>query len=91
MIPGISNQLPADFQIDEKQISRVQAIIQSMTVEERHRPDVIDTSRRRRIAKGSGTSNADVKKLIADFLQMRKMMGQLTRMGPKELMKLAKR
>ena len=91
MIPGISNQLPANFQIDEKQISKVQAIIQSMTVEERHRPDVIDTSRRRRIAKGSGTSNADVKKLINDFLQMRKMMGQLTRMGPKELMKMAKR
>lgn len=91
MIPGLSNQLPADFKIDEKQLGRVEAIIQSMTVEERYRPDIIDASRRKRIARGSGTSGADVKKLIQDFLQMRKMMGQLTRMGPKELMKLARR
>ncbi len=91
MIPGLSKQLPSDFQIDEKQLTRVEAIIQSMTPLERNRPDVIDSSRRRRIAKGSGTSGSDVKKLIKDFLAMRKMMGQMSRMSPKDMMKMARR
>ena len=88
MIPGIGNKLPAGFQIDPKQLSRVEAMIQSMTVKERVRPEIIDGSRRTRIARGSGTSTGDVKRLIKDFGAMKKMMGQLARGGPKAMMKM---
>ena len=76
MIPGfgsISRQLPASA-LDDKQIKRVEAIIQSMTPQERQRPDILDGSRRRRIARGSGTTPAEVNQLLNQFRQMQKMM-----------------
>jgi signal recognition particle subunit SRP54 len=73
MIPGLGNQL-RDVQIDERELKRVEAIILSMTPHERRVPHVIDLSRRRRIAAGSGTSLDQVNRLISARKQMAKMM-----------------
>ncbi|MHB1131282.1 MAG: signal recognition particle protein [Chloroflexota bacterium] len=80
MIPGMGGalkQLPQEA-LDEKQMKRVEAIIFSMTPDERHNPDSIDGSRRRRIAKGSGSTPQDVNQLLNQFRQMQKMMKTLT-------------
>ena len=76
MIPGAGSL--KDVQVDEKQMQRIEAIILSMTKKERTYPDIINGSRRKRIAKGSGTSVEDVNKLLKQFDQMKKMMKQLT-------------
>ena len=78
MIPGMSSvakKLPEGM--DEKQMKKVEAIVRSMTKEERQHPDIIDGSRRRRIAKGSGTTSQDVNQLLNQFRQVQKMMKQL--------------
>ncbi|HLS35097.1 MAG TPA: signal recognition particle protein [Bacillota bacterium] len=82
MIPG-ANRMKGlqNAQIDESQLAQVEAIIQSMTKEERVDPDIINASRRRRIAKGSGTSVPQVNRLIKQFNEMKKMMKQMTNMG----------
>ena len=77
MIPGMSKALPKDFEIDEKDIGRVEAIICSMSRLERRRPDILNASRRRRIALGSGTHVSDVNKLVKNFEQSKAMMKQL--------------
>ena len=77
MIPGMSKALPKEFEIDEKDINRVEAIICSMTRQERRRPEVLNASRRRRIALGSGTQVADVNRLVKQFEQSRQMMKQM--------------
>jgi signal recognition particle subunit SRP54 len=78
MIPGMSNMKGlAENKPDEKQISRVEAIINSMTVEERRKQHIINGSRRKRIAKGSGTSVEEVNRLLKQFVQMQKMLKQL--------------
>lgn len=85
MMPGM-NKLKAapGFKIDEKQIGRTEAIVKSMTKAEKQKPDIINYSRRKRIAAGSGTSVADVNKLIRQFEDMKKMMKQFSgMMGPK--------
>jgi signal recognition particle subunit SRP54 len=79
MIPGFSamkGKLPTD-QLDESHMARTEAIIHSMTPEERHKPDIIGGSRRRRIANGSGTTPQDVNQLLNQFKQAQKMMRQL--------------
>ncbi len=81
MIPGAGSL--KDVQVDEKQMVRIEAIILSMTKKERTYPDIINGSRRKRIAKGSGTSVEDVNKLLKQFEQMKKMMKQLTSGGGK--------
>ncbi len=74
MLPGLGNlKQMADTQPDERQLSRVEAIINSMTPSERRNSKVIDGSRRRRIARGSGTTVQDVNQLLRQFVQMRKM------------------
>ncbi len=83
MIPGMSKALPKEFEIDEKDINRVEAIICSMTRLERRRPDVLNASRRRRIARGSGTQVADVNRLVKQFEQSRAMMKQMGGKRPK--------
>ncbi|MEL1134074.1 signal recognition particle protein [Desulfitobacterium sp. THU1] len=75
MIPGAGKQLK-DVQIDEKDMAHVEAIIHSMTQEERRKPALIKDSRKRRIAKGSGTSIQEVGRLLKQFEQMQKMMKQ---------------
>ena len=76
MIPGAGAL--KDVQVDENQMKRIEAIILSMTKKERTYPDIINGSRRKRIAKGSGTTVEDVNKLLKQFDQMKKMMKQLT-------------
>ena len=76
MIPGIGNKIK-DEDIDEKAFDRFRAIIYSMTKQERERPDIINPSRKRRIAKGCGMQVEDVNKLLAQFKQMQKMVKQI--------------
>jgi signal recognition particle subunit SRP54 len=60
--------------MEEKQLKKVEAIILSMTPEERHNPNIIGGSRRRRIARGSGTKPQDINQLLSQFYQMQKLM-----------------
>ena len=76
MIPGIGRQI-RDVDIDERQFDKVQALILSMTPQERRKPDIINPSRKRRIAAGAGQQVEDVNKLLAQFRQMQKMMKQM--------------
>ncbi len=88
MIPGIGNKLK-DVDIDEKELLHVKAIIQSMTKIERIRPHIIDGSRRRRIAIGSGRPLQEVNRLLNQYDQMRKMMSKMGGFHPgKKGMKL---
>ncbi len=77
MIPGLGKEL-RDVKLDEREFDRLQAIILSMTPEERRHPELIKGSRRLRIARGSGTNVQAVKQLIKQFDQMRKVMRQVT-------------
>jgi signal recognition particle subunit SRP54 len=87
MIPGAGQMAGAAQEaVDSGQMKRIEAIIDSMTPEERRRPDLIKASRRRRIALGSGTSTAEVNRLLKQFVEMQKMMkmlsaGKLPRLG----------
>lgn len=78
MIPGVGSKLK-DVNVDDGQVDRIEAIILSMTPQERRDPKVINGSRKRRIAAGSGTTIQEVGKLINQFEQMRKVMKQLSR------------
>jgi signal recognition particle subunit SRP54 len=78
-LPGFSS-LRQKPEIDERQLIRVQAIIESMTREERHDPSILNGSRRRRIAAGSGTTVQEVNQLLNQFNQMRKLLGGIARM-----------
>ena len=77
MIPGIPSSKLKGLQVDDKAFDKIKAIILSMTPEERHHPDIIDGSRRRRIARGSGTDIHQVNHLLNQFKQVQKMMKQL--------------
>jgi len=79
MIPGMNKVIPTD-QINEREIKRVEAIICSMTKEERRNPDIINGSRRARIAKGSGTTVQEVNSLLKQFAEMKKMVKSLTKL-----------
>ena len=80
MIPGVGKQLK-DVKIDEKDTAHIEAIIRSMTAEERRKPVLIKDSRKKRIAKGSGTSVQEVGSLLKRFEQMQKMMKQFASPG----------
>ncbi len=80
MIPG-TNRLPANASVDEKALVRIEAIIQSMTREERQKPNIINGMRRKRIALGSGTSVQEVNKVLKQFDSMQKMMKKLGKGG----------
>ncbi len=79
MIPGLGGAQLRNMKIDEREFDRLQAIILSMTPEERRRPELIKGSRRLRIARGSGTNVQQVSQLIKQFAQMRKLMRQIGR------------
>ncbi len=85
MIPGMNTGALKDAQVDEKQMVKIEAIILSMTREERLRPDIINGSRRKRIAAGSGTTVEDINKLLKQFEQMKKTMKQFSGMGKRKL------
>ncbi|MBN1559311.1 signal recognition particle protein [candidate division KSB1 bacterium] len=79
MMPGAQNKALKNMQIDDHALVRVEAIINSMTIEERRSPQMINGSRRKRIAHGSGTSVQDVNRLLNQFTMMRKMIKQMNR------------
>jgi signal recognition particle subunit SRP54 len=86
MIPGMGRlKLPKDFQGSEKELVKVEAIINSMTKEERRSPEILNGSRRLRIAKGSGTTVQDVNQLLKQYLQTKKMFRQFKRSGMRGL------
>jgi signal recognition particle subunit SRP54 len=89
MLPKVGplQKLPKDAQVDEKKLKQVEAIINSMTNEERRNHNVIDGKRRKRIAKGSGTSVQEVNQLLKQYLQMRQMMKQYGAMAARSKMK----
>jgi len=88
MIPGAGRfKIPQDIQGSEEELSRVEAIIHSMTREERRMPEILNGSRRLRIAKGSGTTVQDVNKLMKQYLQTKKMLRQFKRGGIRGLSK----
>ena len=76
MIPGMNKSALKGINVDEKEFDRIEAIIKSMTKEEREKPEIVDKSRRERIAKGSGTNLTDVNKLLKQFKELKKMMKQ---------------
>jgi signal recognition particle subunit SRP54 len=84
MMPG-ANKIKGlnNIQIDEKQLSHVEAIIKSMTKAEKAHPEIINANRRKRIAKGSGTSVPEINRLLKQFEDMKKMMKQMTSMQTK--------
>lgn len=85
MLPGVQGMVPEDAleNIDEKHLDRIQAIVLSMTLQERTKPDILNASRKRRIAKGSGTSVQEINRLLEQFDEMRKNMKQMKRMTKK--------
>ena len=91
MIPGMKPGALKDAQIDEKALGRTEAIILAMTPKERQKPDIINASRKKRIAAGSGTSVVEVNKLLRQFEQMNKMfkqLGGMTGKGKRRKMKM---
>src|ERR1700716_616044 len=86
MIPGVGKAMKEARQagqaVDEKQFKRIEAIIQSMTADERRRPEIIGGSRKRRIAGGSGTSAAEINQLLSQFRQMQALMKQFSKGMP---------
>lgn len=78
MIPGM-NKIPTNAQIDDNALVRIEAMIQSMTKEERQRPSIINGNRRRRIALGSGTTVQEINRLLKQFDEMQKMMKRLSK------------
>ncbi|SDW00694.1 signal recognition particle subunit FFH/SRP54 (srp54) [Marininema mesophilum] len=81
MMPGTGQMKGLkNMQVDEKQLGKVEAIVRSMTREEKQSPDIINASRRKRLAAGSGTTVQDVNRLIKQFMDMKKMMKQFSSM-----------
>ena len=85
MLPGMS-RMPADVQVDDNALVRIEAVIQSMTPGERNRPSIINGSRRRRIALGSGTTVQEVNRLLKQFEEMQRMMKRFSKGGMKRAM-----
>jgi signal recognition particle subunit SRP54 len=85
MIPGM-NKLPASANVDDRELVRIEAIMQSMTKEERMRPTIINGSRRRRISMGSGTTVQEVNRLLKQFEEMQKMMRKISKSGVRKAM-----
>ncbi|GAE24222.1 signal recognition particle, subunit Ffh SRP54 [Halalkalibacter wakoensis JCM 9140] len=80
MMPGMNKKGMKDLKVDDKQIGKVEAIVRSMTKKEKQDPSIMNASRRRRIAKGSGTTIQDVNRLLKQFEDMKKMMKQMAGM-----------
>ncbi|UFJ42083.1 signal recognition particle protein [Brevibacillus humidisoli] len=78
MLPGMNRKAMKDLKVDEKQLARTEAIVKSMTLAERSDPDLLNASRRKRIAAGSGTSVQEVNRFIKQFEDMKKMMKQFS-------------
>ena len=79
MIPGVGKQIK-DLDINDDAFKGIEAMINSMTMEERRNPDIIDTSRKNRIAKGSGKQMAELNQFLKQFQQMKEMMKSMNKM-----------
>jgi signal recognition particle subunit SRP54 len=90
MIPGVGKQIK-DLDIDDDAFKGIEAIIHSMTPEERSHPEILNGSRRARIAKGSGTNVQEVNKLIKQFDETRKVMRMMTTGGVKQMSRNVRR
>ncbi len=86
MIPGMDAKALSGASIDEKAMSRTEAIILSMTPEERDNPSLLNSSRKKRIARGSGTQVVDVNRLLKQFEQMQALTKQMSGKNMKKLM-----
>jgi signal recognition particle subunit SRP54 len=91
MIPGMNKKALKNLQVDEKELVKLEAIINSMTPKERSYPKIINSSRKKRIAGGSGTEIRDINKLLKQFDQARKMMKKLTGGGGKKHQRMSRR
>jgi signal recognition particle subunit SRP54 len=80
LVPGVGSKL-AQLPVDGREMGRIEAIILSMTPSERRRPEILNGARRKRIARGSGTSVQDVNRLLRDFDQMRRLFGRMRKTG----------
>ena len=83
MMPGVPKELK-NVEIDDDELSRVEAIIRSMTADERRQPELINGSRRLRIANGSGTTTGEVNRLVKQFQEMQKLMKRMGGLGSKK-------
>ena len=91
MLPGVDSNLLKNAKVDEKQFNRIDAIISSMTCDERQNHNLLNGSRRQRIAVGSGVAVNDVNRLMKQFTQMRKMMNKLSKtQDPRKAMQMMK-
>ncbi len=88
-LPGMGGGMPDDMNIDDGEIKRMEAIVLSMTRKERVKPELIDTSRRRRIARGAGVETQEVSGLVKSFSQMRDAMKMMSGMGLRQRMQFS--
>jgi len=88
MMPGMGGKTMKGLNVDEKALVYVEAMINSMTIEERQRPNIINGSRRKRIARGSGTSVQEVNRLLNQFQMMQKMVKRMSKFGLKGMPRL---
>jgi signal recognition particle subunit SRP54 len=87
MLPGMARELK-DVEFDDREVARIEAIIRSMTPQERNNPKILNGSRRARVARGSGTTTQQVNAVLKQFDQARRMMRQLAGMNPKRLRRM---
>src|SRR5690606_29082065 len=83
MLPGMNSKILSNVEVDEKKLVHLEAIIKSMTPQERRDPSIINGSRRKRIAAGSGTTVQEVNALLKQFEEMKKMMKMMSGIGKK--------
>jgi len=81
MIPGVKSNMLKGLSVDDRSFVKIEAIINSMTQEERQRPQIVDGSRRKRISRGSGTTVQDINQLLKQFQMMQKMMKNINKVG----------
>jgi signal recognition particle subunit SRP54 len=86
MMPGVDKKALANVDLDDKRLVHIEAMITSMTAKERENPDIINGSRKKRIAAGSGTTPAEINAFLKQFNQMRMLMKQFS--NPKKMKKL---
>ena len=85
MMPGVSSKVK-DLDVDDESFKPIESIINSMTPTERKNPDILNGSRKKRIASGSGTSVQEINQLVKQFNQMKKMMKLMKKTGPSGMM-----
>ncbi|MDX2469193.1 MAG: signal recognition particle protein [SAR324 cluster bacterium] len=84
MIPGMGANIPKDANVDDGKLKRIDAIICSMTAEEKEKPNLFNGARKLRVAKGSGTDVSEINRMLKQFMQMKKMMKKFSNMGSKK-------